>query len=247
MQKIALFVPCYINNLYPQVALSTLEVLQKQGFEVEYPPNQSCCGQPFLNNGLRDEVVSLSEKFYAKFASYDYIVAPSSSCIATIRYSYKDILPKEKYNILKPKVYELCEFLHDVVGVDNLQIDSKLSKSVGLHNSCHGLRELKLASASELNIPHYNKIKAVLSKIDGIDIVEANRDECCGFGGTFAVSEPDISVMMGRDRINDHKSNGVDIVCGVDMSCLMHMDAIAKKDGTDIRFVHIAQLLNGDI
>jgi L-lactate dehydrogenase complex protein LldE len=247
MQTIALFIPCYINTLYPQVALSTLEVLQNQGFKVEYPANQTCCGQPFLNNGFRDEVSSLANKFYKKFATYDYIVAPSSSCISTIKYNYKDILPKEKYNILKPKVFELCEFLYDIVGVNNLNISAKFDKKVGIHNSCHGLRELHLASASELNIPHYSKIKDVLSKIEGITLIDANRDECCGFGGTFSISEADISVMMGRDRIADHKSNGVDIVCGVDMSCLMHMDAIAQKDNTAIKFVHVAQLLNGDV
>jgi L-lactate dehydrogenase complex protein LldE len=233
--KIALHVPCYINELNPEIAKKTLLILRYFKLNVTVPKNQTCCGQPFINSG---HPTTLPNQFNEIFKHFDYIVSPSSSCVSTLRAQNLEV---------STKTYELCEFLHDVVGVDNLQIDSKLSKSVGLHNSCHGLRELKLASASELNIPHYNKIKAVLSKIDGIDIVEANRDECCGFGGTFAVSEPDISVMMGRDRIDDHKSNGVDIVCGVDMSCLMHMNAIAKKDGTDMRFVHIAQLLNGDV
>ena len=246
MQKVGLFIPCYINSLYPQVALSTLEILERQGFEVIYPTNQTCCGQPFLNNGLRDEVTTLANKFYNNFAKFDYIVAPSSSCISTVKFNYQDILPKEKYHILQPKVYELCEFLHDVVGVENLQINTTFNHRVGLHNSCHGLRELHLQTPSELNIPHYSKIKTVLSKIEGLKVVEPSRDECCGFGGTFSIQEPDISVMMGKDRIADHQNNGVDIVCGVDMSCLMHMDSIAKKSNTNINFVHVAQLLNGD-
>ena len=246
MPKVALFVPCYINDFYPQVALSTLQLLQKQGFEVVYPANQTCCGQPFLNNGLRDEVVSLAEHFYDKFASFDYVVAPSSSCISTIKHHYHDILPKEKADDITPKVYELCEFLYDVVGVDKLKIDSAFAHRVGLHNSCHSIRELSLGSASELNIPHFSKIKEILQKVKDIEVLEPSRDECCGFGGTFSIQEPEISTIMGKDRIADHKSNDVEFITGVDMSCLMHMDSIAKRDKEDITFIHIAQILNGD-
>jgi len=246
MPKVALFIPCYINDFYPKVALATMELLEKQGYEVIYPKNQTCCGQPFLNNGLRDEVARLATNFYNKFATFDYIVAPSSSCISTIKYHYKDILPKEQADILTPKVYELCEFLYDIVGLDNIKIENSFPHRVGLHNSCHSIRELNLASASELNIPHFNKIKEILSKVKDIQIFEPSTDECCGFGGTFSIQEPEISTLMGRDRIEAHKQNSVEFITGVDNSCLLHMEGIAKRDKESIKFIHIAEILNGD-
>ena len=247
VKKVGLFVPCYVNDFYPDAALSTLEVLEAHGFDVEYPENQSCCGQPFLNNGMIDEARPLADRFVGLFADYDYVVAPSSSCIGAAKFRYDGVTTDARYPLLRPKLYELCEFLHDVVGVGNLRFDCSFPRRVGLHNSCHAIRELGLAAPSELNISHYSKIKAVLAKVEGIEIVEPSRDECCGFGGTFSVQEADVSAMMGRDRIADHIANGVDIMAGVDMSCLMHMEGLAKRDGTKMQFVHVAQILAGRV
>jgi L-lactate dehydrogenase complex protein LldE len=243
LQRVGLFIPCYINDFYPDVAMATLEILEANGFLVEYPFNQTCCGQPFINNGLIQEAKTLAEKFFDKFSSYDYIVAPSSSCIGTVKYRYKEILSEEKFLFLSKKAFELCEFLHDIVGVENLVIPNPYHGKIGLHNSCHALRELNLATPSELNLPHFSKIKAILSKIEDLEILEASKDECCGFGGTYSVFEPEVSVMMGRDRINDHLKNKVSIIAGVDSTCLMHMEAIAKRSKINVKFVHIAQLL----
>ena len=245
--KVALFIPCYINDFYPEAAISTLNVLEKAGCEVVYPENQSCCGQAFLNNGLVDEARKLADRFVDTFYDYDYIVSPGSSCISAVKHRYEGVSTDERYTLMRPRVYELCEFLHDVIGLDNLNFDTTFHGRVGLHNSCHGLRELELASPSELNIPHFSKIKALLSKVKGIEILEPSRDECCGFGGTFSTGEEAVSAMMGRDRIADHMKNGVEIITGVDLSCLMHMEGLAKRDGTPIRFVHIAQILAGDL
>ena len=245
--RVALFVPCLVNDFYPEAALAALEVLQRQGLDVEYPSGQSCCGQPFVNNGMIKEASEFASRFVEIFADYDYVVSPSSSCTGTVRYRYEGLVDDDSYASIKDRVFELCEFLHDIVGVERLDLGVSYSpaKRIGLHNSCHSLRELELASASELNIEPYSKVKAILSIIEGLEIVEASRDECCGFGGTFSVYEPDVSAMMGRDRIEDHLSNGVDMITGVDISCLMHMEGLARRDGVPIRFVHVSQVLAG--
>lgn len=243
--RVALFVPCYVNDFYPDAALSTLEVLEAHGFAVDYPANQSCCGQPFFNNGMIEEAKEFAHRFLDIFSPFDYVVAPSSSCIGTVRYRYAEIMEGHRSEVMTPKVFELCEFLHDVVGVEHLRFDKPFHRRVGLHNSCHAIRELNLATPSELHVPHYSKIKKVLSKVEGIEIVEPSRDECCGFGGTFSIQEADLSAMMGRDRLADHRANGVDIVAGVDMSCLMHMEGLAKRDGIPMRFLHVSQILAG--
>jgi len=244
-KKVGLFIPCYIDDFYPNVALSTLELLEAHGFDVLYPEQQRCCGQPFLNNGLREEGRDFARYFVETFEDYDYVVAPAGSCIATARYRYEGLVDAQRLDAFTPKLFELCEFLHDVVGVENLQLKHPFPHRVGLHNSCHALRELELGAPSELNIPHFSKIKAVLSRVEGIEIVDPARDECCGFGGTFSLQETAVSAMMGRDRIADHRAQGVDIMTGVDRSCLMHMEGLARRDGTPMRFLHVAEILAG--
>jgi L-lactate dehydrogenase complex protein LldE len=241
--RVGLFIPCYIDDFYPDVAMATLDILEANGFLVDYPFSQNCCGQPFVNNGFIDEAKELAEKFYETFQEYDYIVAPSSSCIGTVKYRYRGILSDEQFETLSRKSFELCEFLYDVVGVDRLIIPNPYRGRVGLHNSCHSIRELKLCSPSELNISHYSKIRAILSKMEDLIVLEPSRDECCGFGGTYSIMEPEVSVMMGRDRINEHLKNRVSMMVGVDSSCLMHMEAIAKKNRINMKFYHIAQIL----
>ena len=243
LRRVGLFIPCYINDFYPDVAMATLEILEANGCLVEYPFGQGCCGQPFVNNGMLKEAKDLAERFFETFANYDYIVAPSSSCIGTVKYRYKGVLSDEKFEALSQKSFELCEFLYDVVGLENLIIPKPYRGRVGLHNSCHSIRELGLATPSELNIPHFSKIKAILSKIEDLEIVEPARDECCGFGGTYSIFEPEVSVMMGKDRINEHLKNRVSMIVGVDSSCLMHMESIAKKSRVNVKFFHIAQIL----
>jgi len=245
--KVALFIPCYINQLYPNVALATLKILEHLGYEVEYPPNQSCCGQPFLNNGLIDEAKEFAKNFIETFSGYDYIVSPGSSCVSSIRFRYEDILDssllKLKYKEIESSIFELFEFLHDIVGLENLHFSKPYPKRVGLHESCHGLRELNLGVSSELIKPKYSKIEAVLNKIEGLEIVRTKRDECCGFGGTFSIFEEAVSVQMGRDRIDEHISNGIDTIVGIDSSCLMHMSAISQREGRGVEFIHASEIL----
>ncbi len=146
---------------------------------------------------------------------------------------------------LAAHTFELCEFLHDVLHVE--RVEGRFPHKVGLHRSCHGLRELRLGSGSERNVPAFDKVKKLLSSLEGITLLEPDRaDECCGFGGTFAVNEEAVSCMMGKDRVADHEKQGAEVIAGIDMSCLMHMDGLLRRAGKPIQVRHVAELLAGE-
>ncbi len=245
-EKIGLFIPCFIDSFYPRVALASLKILKKLGYEVDYPLNQTCCGQPFLNSGVVREAEIFAKKFIEVFKDYDYIVAPSASCVSVVRKRYEEILSlSDELLEVKSKTFEICEFLHDIAKIDKL--DVTFPHKVGFHQSCHGLRELEMGTSSELAKPFYSKALNLLKLVKGIEVVKLKRaDECCGFGGVFSVNEPEISVAMGRDRIEDHITSGAEFIVGYDSSCLMHMEAVAKRDKRDIKFLHIVEILAGE-
>ena len=244
--KIGLFIPCFMNELYPKASMASLKLLEKLDLDVEYPIEQTCCGQPMANSGCSKDVETLANRFVNTFKKYDYIVAPSGSCVTMVKEHYKEFFQDDKnYNKVKASTYEITEFLHDVLKIDKL--DSTFNYKVGVHNSCHGHRVLKLGSASELNEPSFNKLKNLLNLVNGIEIVDLKRDdECCGFGGTFCVTEEAISVAMGKDRINDHVNSKAEVITGADMSCLMHMEGIINRDKTPIKVMHISEILLGE-
>ncbi|MCE9604230.1 MAG: (Fe-S)-binding protein [Planctomycetia bacterium] len=246
MPQVGLFIPCYVEQLYPRVGMATVEVLERFGYTVEYPEDQTCCGQPMANTGCVDDARPLAERFLRIFGKYEYVVAPSGSCVAMVRHHYDEYLEgKPGFVELKAKTFELCEFLTDVVKVDRL--DLRFPHRVGLHQSCHGLRELRLGGASELMSPPFGKAQQLLELIDGVQLTTLQRpDECCGFGGTFAVNEEAVSCMMGEDRIHDHLQAGTEVLTANDMSCLMHLAGLIRRDRTPIRVMHIAQILAGD-
>ncbi len=247
MKKIALFIPCFIDTIYPNVAKSTYKFLQSYGYTVEYPINQSCCGQPYANSGLIDTTKEFANNFLDTFSGYDYIVAPSASCVAMVKHRYRDILPpSEKLTKVENSIFEFTEFVHDIIKPS--YIEAKFNAKVGLHQSCHGLRELNLATPSEFTTKKIaSKAKALLEMVEGLEIVELQRaDECCGFGGTFSINESDISIAMGKDRLNDHLSAGADYIVGYDNSCLMHLEGIAKAQKKDIKMLHISEVLLGE-
>lgn len=236
--RVALFVPCYVDQLYPHVAVATLELLEKLGCEVVYPLEQTCCGQPMANAGYEGEGAGAMALFEKNFAGFDYVVAPSGSCVLHV----KEHAPPGPAS-LHGRVYELAEFLVDVLKTE--QLDASFAHRVGVHDSCHGLRGLRLGASSELNVPAYSKVRFLLNLVDGIDLVDLDRgDECCGFGGTFAVSEEAVSVKMGRDRIQDHASHGAEVITGTDMSCLMHLGGLIDRAKQPIRVMHFAEILN---
>ncbi len=246
--KVGLFIPCFMNELYPNSCVATLKLLRNLNLDVEYPTEQTCCGQPMANSGCSKDMKALALRFVETFKKYDYIVAPTGSCVTMVKEHYEPFFDEdnEDYNKVKTSIYEVCEFLHDVIKVEKL--DVSFPHKVGVHNSCHGHRGLGLGNASELNVPPLNKLKNLLNLIPDIEIVELKRDdECCGFGGTFCVSEEALSVAMGKDRINDHLQAKAEVMTGADMSCLMHMEGIINRDGKPLKVMHITEILAGEV
>lgn len=240
--KIGLFIPCYVDALYPEVGVSTYKLLRSLGLDVDYPEKQTCCGQPMGNAGFERMAVPLAEKYDALFAPYDYVVAPSASCAAYVKVFHPNLM-KEKTCVAAEKTMDLVEFLHDVIKVEKLS--AKFPHKVSVHNSCHGVRELGLSSPSERNVPKFNKVIDLLHLVEGIEVVEPERpDECCGFGGMFSIEEKDVSARMGLEKIRRHIATGAEFVTGPDSSCLMHMQGVAQKQKIDgIQFIHVAQIL----
>ncbi len=244
--RVGLFIPCYIDQVYPDVGMATLEILERLGCEVEFPEEQTCCGQPMANTGCWAEARPQAERFIDLFRPYDAVVSPSGSCVAMVTHHYHDFFGHDNtaYEEVRKKTYELCEFLTDVMKVDRWE--GSFPHKVGLHNSCHGLRELRLGRASERMEPDFSKARQLLQLIDGLEIVPLERpDECCGFGGTFAVSEEAVSCMMGNDRIHDHERGGAEVITAGDMSCLMHLEGLIRRQKKPLRVMHIAEILAG--
>ena len=275
--RVGLFIPCYIDQFYPQVGIATLELLEKFGCEVVYPPNQTCGGQPMANSGFEHLTHGCNDLFIKNFEEFDYIVSPSGSCVLHI----KDHLHGgdrvnsgsvgEKVQIaagsrvqgvdgrgipgwgadgrgttIPGKIYELVEFMTDVLRVESL--DASFPFKVGVHQSCHGQRGLKLAQMSELMAAPFSKPERLLKMVKGIQLISLSRqDECCGFGGTFCVAEEAVSVKMGKDRVADHVQHGAEYITGSDMSCLMHLEGILHRQKSEVKVRHIAEILNSRI
>jgi L-lactate dehydrogenase complex protein LldE len=245
--KVALFVPCYVDQLYPGVAVATLRLLERHGCTVLFPEGQTCCGQPQANAGCAEAARPMAERFLSVFREAEHVVAPSGSCVSMVRLQYLDLLPDRRAEVerMGARTFELCEYLHDVLGVR--RVEGRFPHVVGLHRSCHGHRELRLASGSERRVPPFDKVKTLLQTLEGIRLVEpARTDECCGFGGTFAVTEAAVSCLMGRDRLAEHERAGAEVITGVDMSCLMHLDGLARRERRPIRVRHVAEVLLGE-
>jgi L-lactate dehydrogenase complex protein LldE len=241
--KIALFLPCYVDQFYPQVGIATVELLEKLGCTVEFPASQTCCGQPMANAGFEHLAHGCDENFVRAFCGYEYVVAPSGSCVLHVKEHLHSERDEAEATRLRGSVYELTEFLTDVLKVDRLT--ARFPHRVGLHQSCHGQRGLCLSQMSELNAPPFSKPRQLLKLVEGLEVVELDRvDECCGFGGTFAVGEEAVSVKMGRDRVADHLRHGAEFITGGDVSCLMHLEGILRRQQSPVRVVHLAEILN---
>lgn len=242
-KKIGLFIPCYINAVYPEVGVASYKLLKSLGLDVDYPLDQTCCGQPMANAGFENESVKLAVRFDSLFEKYDYIVGSSASCVVFVRDNYGRLLKEEKHRCQSEgKIYDICEFIHDVVKPTSLK--ASFPHKVSIQNSCHGVRLMHLSAPSELNIPYYNKLRDLLSLVQGIEIVEPERpDECCGFGGLFGVEEHAVSGQMGRDKIRRHMETGAEYIVGADSSCLMHQNGIIARDKLPIKTKHIVEIL----
>src|SRR5579863_312777 len=238
-----LFVPCYIDQFYPQVAIATCQLLGKLGCKVIFPLNQTCCGQPMANSGFAHLTSGCSANFVRNFSEADYIVSPSGSCVLHIKEHLNDENEQAGKHI-RDRIFELTEFLVDILNVGKLE--AFFAHRVGLHVACHGQRGLHTGSMTELVSSSFSKPEKLLNMVEGIQLFYPERkDECCGFGGTFCVFEEAVSVKMGRDRLSEHKSNAVEFITSTDSSCLMHLEGILKREKSNIRIRHIAEILNG--
>ena len=242
---VGLFIPCYVNQFYPQVAVATLELLEKAGCQVEFPLSQTCCGQPMANSGYEHLTEGCNELFIRNFARYDYIVCPSGSCTLHIKDHLHSRAHETTATGIRRKVYELTEFLTDVMKIEH--ITAVFPHRVGMHQSCHGQRGLHISQMTELVGEPFSKPVRLLGKVSGLELVALDRmDECCGFGGTFCVAEEAVSAKMGKDRVADHLRHKVEYITGVDMSCLMHLEGILKRQKSEVKVVHIAEILNAE-
>ena len=231
--KIGLFIPCYINAVYPHVGIACYKLLVSLGMDVDYPVGQTCCGQPMANGGFETGSVYLAERFEDLFKKYDYIVGPSASCVAFVKENHPRLLAEAKKGecTAAKHIYDITEFLHDVIKPE--KFPSKFPHKVSIHNSCHGVRELG---------------RSLLERVPGITVVEPKRvDECCGFGGLFAVEESEVSACMGRDKVKDHMSTGAEYITGADSSCLMHMNGVIEREHYPIQTIHYLEILSAQL
>ncbi|MCD0468699.1 (Fe-S)-binding protein [Flavobacterium sp. JAS] len=241
--KVALFIPCYIDQFYPNVGIATLQVLEKLGCDVTFPLQQTCCGQPMANSGFASLSKGCDINFVKNFSGFDYIVAPSGSCVLHVKEHLQDDKNPQEALQIRSTIYELTEFLTDILKVKSIK--ASFPYKVGMHNSCHGQRGLHLSSMTETMLPEFSKPEQLLKMVEGIELSKPKRnDECCGFGGTFCVFEEAVSVKMGKDRIKEHDNNEVDYITAGDTSCLMHLEGILKRQGSKVKTIHIAEILN---
>jgi L-lactate dehydrogenase complex protein LldE len=233
---VQLFIPCFVDQLYPQTAFNMIKVLEKAGCTVEYNIEQTCCGQPAFNAGFRDEAKEVCSKFIKDFRGADYIVAPSASCVGFIRNYYMKMFDNSSvHNEVKDlgkRTFELSDFLVNVLNVEDL--GATLNATVTYHDSCAALRECKIKEEP----------RKLLSKVKGLELVEMNDVEtCCGFGGSFAVKFESISIGMADQKAVNAAATGSQYIISTDISCLMHLDGYIRHKGLNIRTMHIADVL----
>lgn len=229
---VALFVPCYVDVLFPEVGIATFSLLTRLGVRVEYPAAQTCCGQPAWTSGHMEEAAALARRFAGVFAHAPWIVVPSGSCGAMTRSSYRTLDPDGPAGRIGARVYDLASFLVDVLGV--VDVGARFPHAVSYHDGCHGRRELGSTAAA----------LRLLEAVDGIDLRPLPRiDECCGFGGLFSVTFDALSTSMGDAKCSDAMSTGAAYLASGDSSCLMHVGALLVDRGSKMRTIHLAQVL----
>jgi L-lactate dehydrogenase complex protein LldE len=241
--RVALFLTCVNDTLYPDTGRAVVKLLTRLGVDVDFPTGQTCCGQAHYNTGYRHEAEPLARHFAEVFRGYDAIVTPSGSCGAMVREIYPRMGERAKsegrgtslartLEPVVPKTYELTEFLVDVLGVTD--VGAYYPHTVTYHPTCHGLRILHLG----------DRPYRLLQAVKGIELRELpGAEECCGFGGTFAMKNTDVSVAMGQDKVRTAAATGAKVLCAADNSCLMHMGGVLSREGLGVRPVHIAEIL----
>ena len=238
----SLFVTCTVDQFYPDVGESTVRVLRRLGVELDFPSGQTCCGQPAFNSGFWSEARPLAKRFLKQFRDKPYIVMPSGSCAAMVRVFYKELLDDdpallEEARELGPRVYELSEFIVDVLGVkDPFEGGGKApADKITYHEACHLRRELGATTQA----------RTLIRSVPGAELVEMEQAEvCCGFGGTFAVKYADISAAILKEKVDFIRKTGADALVACDSTCLMQMAGGMDRQGVATRPMHLAQLLD---
>jgi L-lactate dehydrogenase complex protein LldE len=237
--RVTLFVQCLVDSLYPEVGEAMVALFNRLGISVRCPANQTCCGQPAFNAGHRKAAGAAARRFIQIFEDADVIVCPSGSCVAMVRHHYPELFKDDQKWLDRAagvgrKTFELSQYLVDVLGIDD--VGASYPGKVTYHDSCHLLRGLGVA----------DQPRRLIRNIRDAELVEMKAaDRCCGFGGTFAVKYPDISVAMVDEKISNIIASGADTVTGCDISCLMNIQGRLSRIGSPVKTMHLAQLLAG--
>jgi L-lactate dehydrogenase complex protein LldE len=229
--RVSLFVTCIVDQVFPKVGIAMAEVLERIGYQIDFPTAQTCCGQPAFNSGYREEARTVARHFLNVFRDSEYIVVPSGSCASMIAHHYEEILDTQDSGLGR-RVFEFSSFLTDVAKVDDL--GAHYEATVTYHDSCHALRELKIKDGP----------RRLLAKVKGLTLREMDAaEECCGFGGTFSVKFPEVSGAMARTKIDSILRTEASTVVSIDSSCLMQLEGVIRRAGLPIRTMHLAEIL----
>ena len=238
-KRVTLFIQCIVESCFPGVGEDMVTVLERQGLALDYPPAQTCCGQPAFNAGYRREAADLARHFLDVFEDAECIVCPSGSCVNMVRHHYRELFARDARLLARAervaaRTFEFTEFLVDVLGVTD--VGATWHGDVTYHDSCHLLRGLGVK----------DQPRALLAKVRGLSLVEMTRsDECCGFGGTFSAKYPEISEALLETKLANIQATGAGAVVGCDMGCLMHMQGMIRRRELPVSVHHIAEILAG--
>lgn len=236
-RRVAIFVTCIVDQLFPNAGMAMVDVLEQLGYEVEFRPAQTCCAQPAFNSGFHDQARPVAEHFLDVFSDAETIIVPSGSCTSMIKHHYAELFANDPKNLARvdsivPRVWEFSQFLLNSADLDKLS--PRFPHKVTYHDSCHALRELKLKDAPRL----------LLKRVQDLELVEMEAaEECCGFGGTFSVKFAQISGAMARTKVDSILQTGATHVVSLDSSCLMQLRGALSRGGHNIETVHLAEVL----
>jgi len=235
---VQLFIPCYIDQLYPETGFNVIKILEKAGCKVHYNPEQTCCGQPAFNSGYWKETSSFAEKFLTDFTDAMPIVSPSGSCSSFVIHHYPKVLTHNtelltKHELIKNYIFELSDFLVNVLKVENL--GATFNHKVTFHDSCSALREYGIK----------NEPRTLLSHVSGLELIEMDECEtCCGFGGTFAIKNTEISSSMTEQKVLNALKTGAEYIVSTEASCLMNINGFISKQKLSIKGIHLADIIS---
>lgn len=237
--RVSIFVTCLVDQLFPKVGLAMATVLERLGYAIDFREDQTCCGQPAFNSGFRDEARTVARHFLDVFEDAEYIVLPSGSCTAMCSHHFTELFRDDEAGLrrvhsMEPRIWEFSRFLLEVAKVED--VGATYPAKVTYHDSCHALRELGIQQGP----------RRLLSHVRGLELVEMDTaEECCGFGGTFSVKFAELSGAMAHTKVESIRRTGASAVVSIDSSCLMQIEGAMRREGLDIRALHLAEVLSG--